>query len=262
MIGFTNPAKERLKKGEVALGCGVRLARTVEIAKMMAVAGYDWLFIDMEHGSIDLDIACQMAVAALDAGIAPIPRVPAGEFSIATRLLDGGAAGIVIPHVDTADEAREIVDRLKYPPQGHRSVAGAMAQLGYRPTPLAEATRTVNAETLLVVMIETPRAVENAEAIAAVPGIDVLLIGTNDLSMELGIPGGLGDPKVVACYERVIAACKRHGKHAGLGGVYTEDLMQKYIGMGTRFVLGGNDFSLVMQGAQARAKFVRGLAQS
>ncbi len=259
MTGFTNPAKERLKKGEVALGCGVRLARTVEIAKVMAVAGYDWLFIDMEHGSIDLDIACQMAVAALDAGIAPIPRVPAGEFSIATRLLDGGAAGIVIPHVDTADEAREIVDRLKYPPQGHRSVAGAMAQLGYRPTPLAEATRIVNAETLLVAMIETPRAVENAEAIAAVPGIDVLLIGTNDLSMELGIPGGLGDPKVVAAYQRVIAACKRHGKHAGLGGVYTDELMRQYIGMGTRFVLGGNDFSLVLQGAQARAKFVRGL---
>src|SRR5579885_3196551 len=258
MTGFTNPAKERLKKGEVALGCGVRLARTVEIAKVMAVAGYDWLFIDMEHGSIDLDIACQMAVAALDAGIAPIPRVPAGEFSIATRLL-GGAAGIVIPHVDTADEAREIVDRLKYPPQGHRSVAGAMAQLGYRPTPLAEATRIVNAETLLVAMIETPRAVENAEAIAAVPGIDVLLIGTNDLSMELGIPGGLGDPKVVAAYERVIAACKRHGKHAGLGGVYTDELMRQYIGMGTRFVLGGNDFSLVLQGAQARAKFVRWL---
>jgi 2-keto-3-deoxy-L-rhamnonate aldolase RhmA len=259
MTGFTNPAKERLKKGEVALGCGVRLARTVEIAKLMAVAGYDWLFIDMEHGSIDLDIACQMAAAAIDAGIAAIPRVPSGEFSIATRLLDGGAAGIVIPHVDTADEAREIVDRLKYPPQGHRSVAGAMAQLGYRPTPLADATRIVNAETLLVVMIETPRAVDNAEAIAAVPGIDVLLIGTNDLSMELGNPGALGDPKVVACYERVIAACKRNGKHAGLGGVYTDDLMRQYIGMGTRFVLGGNDFSLVMQGAQARAKFVRGL---
>jgi 4-hydroxy-2-oxoheptanedioate aldolase len=260
MTGFTNPARERLRKGEVALGCGVRLARTVEIAKVMAISGYDWLFIDMEHGSIDLDIACQMAVAALDAGIAPIPRVPSGEFSIATRLLDGGAAGIVIPHVDTADEAREIVDRLKYPPQGHRSVAGAMAQLGYRPVPLAEATRIVNAETLIVVMIETPRAVENAEAIAAVPGIDVLLIGTNDLSMELGVPGGLGDPKVVAAYERVIAACKRHGKHAGLGGVYTEELMRQYIGMGARFVLGGNDFSFVLSGAQARSKFVRGLA--
>ncbi len=260
MTGFTNPARERLKKGELAIGCGVRLARTVEIAKMMAISGYDWLFIDMEHGSIDLDIACQMSVAALDAGIAPIPRVPAGEFSIATRLLDGGAAGIVIPHVDTAEAAREIVDRLKYPPQGHRSVAGAMAQLGYRPMPLAEATRIVNAETLIVVMIETPRAVENAEAIAAVPGVDVLLIGTNDLSMELGVPGGLGDPKVVAAYERVIAACKRHGKHAGLGGVYTEDLMRQYIGMGTRFVLGGNDFGFVLSGAQARSKFIRGLA--
>src|SRR5258708_10030970 len=135
MTGFTNPARERLKKNEVALGCGVRLARTVEIAKVMAISGYDWLFIDMEHGSIDLDIACQMAVAALDAGIAPIPRVPSGEFSTATRLLDGGAAGIVIPHVDPADEAREIVDRLNYPPHSNQLVPGALPQLGYRPVP-------------------------------------------------------------------------------------------------------------------------------
>ena len=259
MTGFTNPARERLRKGEVALGCGVRLARTVEIAKVMAISGYDWLFIDMEHGSIDLDIACQMAVAALDAGIAPIPRVPSGEFSIATRLLDGGAAGIVVPHVDTADEAREIVDRLKYPPQGHRSVAGAMAQLGYRPVPLAEATRIVNAETLIVVMIETPRAVENAEAIAAVPGIDVLLIGTNDLSMELGVPGGLGDPKVVAAYERVIAACKRHGKWPGMGGVYDEPLMRRYVELGCRFLMAGADLAFMMGAGAKRTEFLRGL---
>jgi 4-hydroxy-2-oxoheptanedioate aldolase len=259
MTSFTNPARERLKKGELALGCGVRLARTIDIARVMATGGFDWLFIDMEHGSIDLDTAAQMCVAALDAGIAPIPRVPAGEYSIATRLLDGGAAGIVMPHVDTPEVAREIVDRLKYPPQGHRSVAGNMAQFAYKPVPLGEATKILNAETLVVVMIETPQAVENAEAIAAVPGIDVLLIGTNDLSMELGVPGNLADPKVVAAYERVIAACKKHGKWAGLGGVYTEDLMTKYIRMGTRMVLGGNDFSFVLAAAGQRSKFLRAI---
>ena len=259
MTAFKNPARERLQKGELALGCGVRLARTVDIAKLMATGGFDWLFVDMEHGSIGLDTAAQMAVAALDAGIAPIPRVPAGAFSLATRLLDSGAAGIVMPHVDTPAEAREIVDRLKYPPQGHRSVAGSMAQFGFAPMPLADATRIVNAETLVVVMIETPKAVDNAEAIAAVEGVDVLLIGTNDLSMELGVPGALADPKIAAAYERVIAACKKHGKWAGMGGVYTEDLMRKYIGMGARFILGGNDFSFVLAAAGQRTKFLRGL---
>jgi len=198
-------------------------------------------------------------VAALDAGIAAIPRVPAGQFSLATRLLDGGAAGIVMPHVDTPEEAREIVDRLKYPPQGHRSVAGAMAQLGYRSVPLGEATRNLNTETLIVVMIETPKAVANADAIAAVPGIDVLLMGTNDLSMELNHPGELAHPEVQSAYERVIAACKKHGKWAGMGGVYTEDLMTRYLTMGCRFLLGGNDFSFVLAGAQARTKFLRGV---
>jgi len=259
MTAFKNPARERLEKGELALGCGVRLARTVDIARMMATSGFDWLFVDMEHGSIGLDTAAQMAVAALDAGIAPIPRVPAGAFSLATRLLDSGAAGIVMPHVDTPEEARAIVDRLKYPPQGHRSVAGSMAQFGFAAMPLGEATAIVNAQSLVVVMIETPKAVENAEAIAAVPGIDVLLIGTNDLSMELGIPGGLADPKIAAAYERVIAACRKHGKWAGMGGVYTEDLMRRYIAMGARFVLGGNDFAFVLAAAGQRTKFLRGL---
>lgn len=256
---FRNPARERLGKGELALGVGVRLARTTDIAKMMASAGFDWLFIDLEHGTISLDTAAQMSVAALDAGIAPIPRVPAGQFSMATRLLDGGAAGIVMPHVDTAEEAREIVDRLKYPPAGHRSVAGAMAQLDYQPVPLAEAIGVINAQTLVVVMIETPRAVDNAEAIAAVPGIDVLLIGTNDLSTELGHPGGIGHPKVAEAYRRVIAACKRHGKWPGMGGVYGEELMTRYIGLGARMVLAGNDFAFVLAAAGQRLKFLRGL---
>jgi len=259
MTEFRNPARERLKKGELSLGIGIRLSRSVEIARAMATSGFDWLFIDMEHGTIDLDIGAQMAVAALDAGIAPIPRVPAGQFSLATRLLDGGAAGIVMPHVDTPEEAREIVDRLKYPPQGHRSVAGSMAQFGYRAVPLAEATRIVNAESLVVVMIETPKAVANADAIAAVQGVDVLLIGTNDLSMELGHPGDLGHAEVAAAYERVIAACRKHGKWPGMGGVYTEDLMTRYIGMGARFLLSGNDFSFVMAGASQRTKFLRGI---
>jgi len=109
------------------------------------------------------------------------------------------------------------------------------------------------------VMIETPKAVANADAIAAVPGIDVLLIGTNDLSMELGHPGELAHAEVQGAYERVIAACKKHGKWPGMGGVYTEDLMTRYVTMGCRFLLGGNDFSFVLAAAQQRTKFLRGV---
>src|SRR5436190_13980541 len=115
-----NAARDRLDKGELALGVILRQARTVDIAAIMKACGYDCLFLDLEHNSMDLDTAVQIAVAALDAGIAPIVRVPAGQFWLATRVLDGGALGIVMPHVDTPEEAREIADRLRYPPQGHR----------------------------------------------------------------------------------------------------------------------------------------------
>ena len=107
----------------------------------MKAAGFDWLFIDLEHGSMSIETACEISVAAQDFGIAPIVRVPYGELTMATRVLDGGALGIVIPHVDTAEEAKEIADRLRYPPRGHRSVGGGQAQFDYAPMPLGEMTR-------------------------------------------------------------------------------------------------------------------------
>src|SRR3954469_25897354 len=119
-----NVAREKLEKDQLSLGVGVRMTRSVEIAAAMASAGFDWLFLDMEHGTMSLDACAQIAAAALEAGITPIARVPNGQYSIATRALDNGAMGIVMPHVDTAAEAREVVEKLKYPPIGHRSVGG------------------------------------------------------------------------------------------------------------------------------------------
>ncbi len=254
-----NPARERLERGELSLGLGVRLAKSVDIAKILKTSGYDWLFLDLEHGTMSLDQATQIAVAALDTGISPIVRVPAMQHHMATRALDGGALGIVMPHVDTADEARDIVDHLKYPPIGHRSIAGAQPQFDYRTMKVAELTAAVNAASLTIVMIETPKAVANAEAIAAVPGVDVLLIGTNDLAAEMGIPGDFGNAKIAGAYETVIAACKKHGKWPGMGGVYNEDLMKRYIGMGMRIALCGGDVGMLMQAATQRTTFLRGL---
>jgi 4-hydroxy-2-oxoheptanedioate aldolase len=257
MTTMTNPARDRLAKGEVSIGVGLRQARTSDIAAAMKTAGYDWLFLDLEHSSMSEDMAVQISMAANGYGIAPIVRVPNRQYDMATRVLDGGAWGIVMPHVDTPEEAREVADRLRYPPQGHRSVAGNMPQFAFRTLPLAESSAAINANVLVVVMLETPRAIENADAIAAVPGIDVLLIGANDLAMEMGIPQQVGSERMLNAYQRLVSACRKHNKWAGLGGVYVEDLMTKYIGMGARFVLSGNDMSFMMTGAQTRAKFLR-----
>ena len=256
-VMLRNAARERLDAGELALGVILRQARTVDIAPIMQSCGYDWLFLDLEHNSMDLDTAVQIAVAALGAGIAPVARVPAGQLWLATRFLDGGGLGVVVPHVDTPDEAREIAQALRYPPLGHRSVAGGLPHFGYAKVGLAETCTAINAATLVVVMLETPTAVANAAAIAAVPGIDCLLIGTNDLAMELGIPGGFADERIAAAYQAVCHACRAHGKFAGVGGIADEALLRRYIGMGVRVVLPGSDLSFMARAAAETATAMR-----
>jgi 2-keto-3-deoxy-L-rhamnonate aldolase RhmA len=234
---YPNHTKRVLTEGGIAIGMGLRLSRSVDIATIAKTCGYDWLFIDMEHNSMDVDNAAQIAMASLAVGITPIIRVPGKEHFHATRLLDSGAQGIVVPHVDTVEEAERAVEYCKYPPQGHRSAMGVLPQFAYQGVPVGEATKAANEETLVVVMVETPQAIANVEAIAAVKGIDSVLIGTNDFCAELGIPGKFDAPEVEDAYRKVVAACRKSGIHPGMGGVYDPKLMEKYIGYGMRLIL-------------------------
>jgi 2-keto-3-deoxy-L-rhamnonate aldolase RhmA len=260
MVEISNGAKERLEKGELAIGIGLRQARTVDIAKIMKTAGFDWLFIDQEHGALGLDDAAEISCAAQDAGITPIVRVPGFEHYHAAKALDGGAQGIVVPHVDNAEVAKAMVRNCRYPPMGKRSVVGGLPQLDFASMPLGEAADAVNASTLLILMIETAEAVANADAIAATPGVDSLLVGANDLSMELGIPGELDHPRMVEALETVVVACRAAGVHPGLGGVYRQDMIERYVDMGFRMILAGSDLSLMMTAGKASASAIRALS--
>ncbi|MEM7189139.1 MAG: aldolase/citrate lyase family protein [Pseudomonadota bacterium] len=259
MVTIRNTLKDVLEAGELALGVGLRGARTVEIARAMKTAGFDWLFIDMEHNTMSLDDACNISVAAQAEGIAPIVRVPGTEHHHATRALDGGAQGIVVPHVDDVETAARMVSNVRYPPVGHRSLYGALPQARFEPHPVDQLMPALNASTFLVLMIESPEGVANADAIAALDGVDALLIGTADLTAEMGIPGQVTHPDVVAAYETVIAACHKHGKHPGMGGVYAPDVMKQYVDMGMRLILAGSEFTFMMQGARAQSTAVRAL---
>lgn len=259
MVQVKNLTKEKLARGELALGVGLRNARTVDIGKAMATAGFDWLFIDMEHNAMGIDIATQIAVAGQDAGITPLVRVPGFEQHLAARALDGGAQGIVFPHVDDAETAAKLVSFCRYPPHGKRSMTGALSQLDFKKYPLDETADSVNEGTFVVMMLESPQAIANADSIAAVPGVDALLIGTNDLCFEMGIPGQFTHERVVDAYKTMIAACKNHGKHPGMGGVYALDEMKVYTDLGVRLILSGSDFAFMMSGAQAQSAAVRGL---
>lgn len=251
---------KRMRSGELTLGLGVHHLRGAAVPMLAKAAGFDWLFIDSEHGSITPQDITQISLAALQAGVPPIVRICAGALDEGTRALDTGALGIVVPHVDTVEQARRLVEAFRFAPMGHRSTGGPPAQFGYRPPAALEMQRTLNAELLVIPMIETPQAVENADAIAAIDGIDALLIGTNDLTLEMGIPGQIGHERVRDAYTKVADACRRHGKVLGMGGVYDQELATRYIGMGARLVLGANDHGLIVDAATRRAQFLRGLA--
>ena len=260
MTAVANPVRAALAAGELSLGVGVRGLRSGEIARIMRTAGYDWLFIDLEHGPSSVETAFTLSVAALDAGIVPIVRVPAGELVLAARCLDGGALGVFISHVDTVADAQAAVTALRFPPLGHRSVGGSYPQLGFRGGAANEVIPAIEQATLLIANLETPLAIQNAAAIAAVPGIDGLVIGMNDLSVEMGIAGELGHPRMVEAVATVAEAARATGTFAGFGGVYQPELMKKYIGLGMRMILCGSDISLLLAAAQEHARFVRGCA--
>jgi len=257
MPTLPNHALRQLRAGKIAIGLGVRNARTADIAQLLRTAGFDWLMIDCEHSSIDLDTAAQIAAAALPIGITPAVRVPALEHWHSSRILDTGAQAIVFPHIDDKEEAERAASVCRYAPAGKRSVGGSLPHIGYASMPVGEMTRAINEETMVVVMIESPEGLANCAAIASVPGVDALLIGTNDLCLELGIPGQFNDAKVAEAYKKVIAACRKHGKFPGMGGMYTPELLERHIAMGVQLVLSGSDFSLLMESGKARASLVR-----
>jgi len=254
-----NTALHRLRAGKLAIGFGAGQLRTVATPMLAKAAGYDWLFIDMEHGAFSVNEATQLCIAALPTGVTPIVRVCTDALDEGTRALDNGALGIVVPHVDTPAQAKRVSEAFHFPPQGHRSWGGGIAVYNFLPPSAAQAQEEINAEVIIVAMIETAEAVANADAIAATPGIDVLLIGTSDLSADMGISGQIGHEKIQAAYAAVIAACKKHNKHAGLGGIYDDTWAKTYIQMGAKFVLGGADQMFILQGATARAKFLNTL---
>jgi 2-keto-3-deoxy-L-rhamnonate aldolase RhmA len=249
--------KDGLAAGRCMFSFNIRSARTAEAVAIAKACGYDWLFIDMEHSALDLGTVQTLCLAGLSAGLSPLVRVP--EVSWAARVLDIGAGGIIVPHVETAAEAQDVAQRCLFAPAGHRSLSGPQHQLGLAALPTREIMRRANEETVVVVMVESPRAVHNADEIAAVPGVDIVLIGSNDLAAEMGIPGALDDPRIEDAYRTVIAACNRHGKQAGMGGIYNHDLMRRTLGLGIRFAQGGGDTNFLTAGAKARMDFLRSL---
>jgi 2-keto-3-deoxy-L-rhamnonate aldolase RhmA len=257
---MANAMKEKLAAGELVLCMNLRLARTVDIAMVAKAGGYDALYVDMEHSPYSIDTTATICAAAIGIGITPLVRVPSHEGHWSSRVLDGGAQGVIVPHVSNRSEAEAVVRHCRFPPLGQRSVMGLGPALGYRAMPLGEINERLNTDTALIVMLETAEGIENAEAIAALPGIDVLLIGSGDLTTDYGIPGQVDHPRLREAYERVAGACRNHGKALGVGGIrHNVELQGELIRLGARFVIAGTDVNYVLAGARQDTTALRAI---
>lgn len=256
-----NNLKEKMQGGGVASSMTVRLVRTVEIARIAKTAGFDSFYVDLEHSTMTLDACSQICMAALEIGIAPLVRVPAKTPEYISRVLDGGAQGIIAPHIVSAEDARRVVSYAKFAPLGERSANAGLPHLQYRNFPTVDASAALNDATMVVVQIETVSALHQVDEIAAVDGVDVILMGTNDLMADMGIPGEFEHKNVRDAYERVIAACNKHGKFAGVGGLSSRpQLTADFVGMGARYVSTGTDLTFLVAACTQRAKMVADVA--
>ena len=255
-----NKAKRKLAAGELTLCMAISQMRSPDVAMIAAACGFDAIFVDLEHSPMSLESASGICVAALLAGVTPIARVSSRQAIDATRILDAGAQGVMVPHIDTVEQAQAIVQACKYPPLGHRSAFGIGPTLGYQAAPQATVNEQLNNEVLLMAMVETPQAVENADAIAAIPGIDALHMGSLDLSNAMGIPAAYRDPRMWRQFEMVAAACKRHGKAMGVGGARGDvQLQADLIALGARYLTTGSDVSYLMAAARSDVAQLRAL---
>jgi 2-keto-3-deoxy-L-rhamnonate aldolase RhmA len=246
---------QKLARGEPLLSLGIRNARTAEIVRIAKTAGFGIMWIDLEHSSISIDCAVQISAAAADLGLEAWARVPEREYGVIGRLLDGGVTGIIAPRVETAKEAQLVVDAARFPPRGQRSQIAHLPQVGYRKLPPAELMAAADRATTVHILLESAKGIDNADAIAAIDGVDILHVGMNDLSVDLGHVGNLSHPDMIEACKRVIAAAHRHGKLAVTGGASDPALCLQLLNAGSApIIFAAIDTDVLSAGLNQRAQ--------
>jgi 2-keto-3-deoxy-L-rhamnonate aldolase RhmA len=232
--------RARLRRGEKLLGTMVTLP-TASTAEVLADVGFDWLFVDGEHGPLETRDILGI-LQAVGAKSACIVRVPAAEEAAIKRVLDLGATGIIVPQVNTAQQAADVVRWARYAPQGARGVGLARAH-GYGMR-FAQYMAAANEQVVVVVQAESAQAVENIESIAATPGVDAVLLGPYDLSASLGKMGQLDDPVVTQAIDRVTQVCQSANMPLGYFGVTAESVLP-FVARGYTLIVAGVDTLLL-----------------
>ena len=255
-----NNVKRALMKGHVQIGTWVNTFSTPHITQVLASAGFDFIYIDMEHSSFSIETVGELCFSALVMGLTPIVRPPSKDAHLLSRPLDAGAMGLLIPHVDTPEEALAIVQAVKYPPLGNRGINLRGVPTGFTPVDGKHFIETMNEEILIVVQLESKQAIQNLDEILSVQGIDGAVIGRGDLSTDMGYPGRTNHPEVLRSVELMIDACQRHHKIPGLL-VQDLDSAKTWIAKGIRLVPYSNEVAMLMHTAAHAVSQIRAFAE-
>ena len=249
----TNPVKRKLREGQVSFGTWLSLG-DLYATRLLARMGFDWLTLDMEHQPIDWSTAAAIFGAIADAGCVPLVRVPEGNHFLIKRALDAGAWGIVVPMVNTVEQARAAIAAAKYPPTGNRSLGGGMHSLNFSAA-AGDYYAKANDEVLVVLQTESPEGVRNAEAIYSLPGVDAIFVGPVDLRANMRSADGAeaSDEEFERTLQRIVDAGKKTGTPTGMH-VMNTDAAHKRAKQGMQFIAVGSELRMMSERAQEIVK--------
>ena len=240
-----NPFRQRLQQGDVVLGQMVLELFTPGIGPMLAACGMEFVIFDMEHGRCDISLLAEMIASCRGSDIVPIARIPDVSFRPLSRVLDIGARGVMVPRVETREQAQDIVAQLKYAPQGRRGVALGIAHDLYQAGDRS-AFAKINEDIVIILLLETEKAFENLEDIVSVPGVDIAWMGHYDLTVSMGIPAQFDHPRFLTAMDSLISVCRRHGVAPGFLPPTAESAVH-WIQKGFRAISLGSDIGVFLE---------------
>jgi 2-keto-3-deoxy-L-rhamnonate aldolase RhmA len=252
-----NRVKTALKEGALQIGCSFSQLRSPEVATILGKAGFDWTYLDAEHGGFDLETLQDLCRAAIAAGMAPIVRVADIQYALIARSLDSGAMGILLPRIESPDILERAVSWTFFPPLGIRGYGLGPPNVEYEPVTIPQIMQHRNANTMVVLQIETKLALDRREELLAVPGIDAVMVGPADLSISLGVPGEFEHPKLVEAIEMIRDSCLRHGVAPGIH-MRSLAVAKFWKERGMKFLSTGSETGFLFEKASETAKALRG----
>jgi len=255
-----NDIKARLKNGEAILGTMINSFDHQDAVKIFQVAGFDMFVIDNEHGAMDYGKVGMLLAYARAIGIAGLVRIPEPRREVVMKYMELGADGILMPNADNVEDVKKVVEYSKYAPMGNRGVSLYRPHTGFEKLPSGvEYMKKQNEETLIICQMESPKGVENVDAILDIEGVDAVFVGPNDLSQGYGIMGQFDNPILVNAIDKVVAAAKAHGKYSGIFTAGPAENMKKWLDKGMQLNLWANDTTMLMNSAREAVSAIKAL---